>query len=645
MATIKELEDALIKADAAGQTGDARIFAAEIERLRGQAPTAPEVSVVPETSAAPPAVPRMARYDVAGAPNVRIDTPGTQTMLREMGTSMGAATAGQLVGSAAGPVGTSLGGGVGAGVGNLVNQLQRMAEDPNYKFQWGEFIADVGTGMVPGAPLAAGVVKGGAKPVIREAVKQGVTTLAGAETQSLIDRGQFLGGKEAGLAFTLGSAGGAAGQRMQAGSKTVQAAVAEQQAGRSMRSRAADAGAELGLKASPAEIEAVSQKGVGFGTKQAASAAGADALKFELQLQNQKAVNKAVKTELGVPQNKDVSIDTLRKIREEAGEVYAEVGKVGEKGKTALENIEELRRRHTLSSDPMERARLEDEFAKAFESTKNKAEIQAAADVAELSRLRGESRRQRQLYYSSEGANTVALEKSLLAREQAQALELSIEKAVEKAGQPELAEKLRKARERIAKSYDAEDALNVATGDFDARVFGRKLDQGKPLSGNFETIGAFQQAFKNAFGDTTRRPVAGVSKLGLLGRTVLAGTTYGGTQNIPLTLAAAVAPEAAGEASRRYLLSSGRQQRALETLRPEVKATPPLASVATRMAAQEAGETAAEAPPITRSAVDFLIANPETAKAFDEKYGPGLARRFLKASEEPRNLGNIYYRK
>jgi hypothetical protein len=254
------------------------------------------------------------------------------------------------------------------------------------------------------------------------------------------------------------------------------------------------------------------------------------------------------------------------------------------------------------------------------------------ADVEQLRSLRAESRKQRDLYYSSEGKNPEALQKSLAAREQAQALELAIEDAVTRAGKPELAAKLRKARETIAKSYDAEDALNLGTGDFDARVFGRKLDQGKPLTGNFEIIGKFQQAFKSSFGDITTKSAPGVSKLGLLGRVVTSGTVYGGTQSVPLAVAAAVAPEVAGEASRRYLLSSGRQAASLERLRPKITRTAPIASVGARMVGQEAGEAGAESAPITRSAVDYLIANPDTAKAFDEKYGAGLSSRFLKAN-------------
>lgn len=628
MPTLKELESAFIKADDAGNAEDAKAFADEIRRLKSQTPS-PGV-VAPSPAVATPSKPYSgARYDIAGVPQVRMESPTSSDTLREMATSAGGATAGQMIGTAVFPgVGTAIGGAIGGGASNLVNQLQRMAEDPDYKFQYGELLADIGTGAIPGAPLASS----GLKAVGKEALKQGVGALAGAQTQAAIDQGKLLSPTQALTATALGGGLGAVSQKLQAGSKPVQEAVEAQMAGRSIRSKTADEGAKLGLKAPPADIEKVSEGGVSFGTKQLSSAAGADAMRFETQLQNQKAVNRAVKEELKIPKDAEVDINTLRGIRDTAGQVYSEIGAIGEKGKKALEDIEFLRGRYTRTSDPMERARLEDEFEAAFRSTKNRAEIEAMADVEKLRNLRAESRKQRDLYYSSEGKNADALQKSLDARDQAQALELSIEEAVTRAGKPDLAAKLRKARETIAKSYDAEDSLNLGTGDFDARVLGRKLDQGKPLTGNLEAIAKFQQAFKSSFGDITTKSAPGVSKLGLLGRLVTGGTVYGGTQSIPLALAGAVAPELAGEASRRYLLSGGRQASALERLRPKITRTPPLASVAARMTGQEAGETQAESAPITRPAVDFLIANPDTAKAFDEKYGVGLARKFLGAN-------------
>lgn len=624
MASIKEYEDLFLKADQAAQEAtdpaarqqaeaDARMFLGEIDRLK---------------AAAAKPVSTATRYDVQGAPFARMTSPGVGTMLREGGTTAGATTAGQMIGTAVAPgVGTVVGGMVGGGVGNLVNQLQRMAEDPEYKFQWGEFMTDVGTGGVPGAALAST----GRKAVFQQARRQGLTTLGGAELQSLVDRGELLSPEQAATSLVLGGAGGAVAQKMQAGSKGVQAAVGEQMAGRGQKSLVTDTGAEIGLKAPPTEILKESGGG-GFTTKQVSSMAGREALDFETRLQNQQAVNKAVKQQLGIPEKTDTTVEVLRGVRDKAGEVYDEVGKIGAAGKKAVEDIDELRKQMTRTSDPAERAILEERFDKAFASSKRTAETRAAADVEELRRLRGESRRARDKYYQSEGKLPEELEKSMLAREQAQALEVQIEEAVRSAGNPTLADKLKKAREKIAQSYDAEDALNVGTGDFDARVFGRKLNQGRPLSGNLKAIGEFQQAYKGAFGDPGATRVAGVSKLGTVGKLLAGGATYTATQNVPAAVVTAFAPEIAGEASRKYLLSKGAQETAREAIRPRLTRGAPLASVATRQVAQEAGETMSEGPVVTRDAVDFLIKNPETAKDFDAKYGEGLAARFLKAN-------------
>jgi hypothetical protein len=469
------------------------------------------------------------------------------------------------------------------------------------------------------------------KSISREAIKGGATALAGAETQSLIDRGQFLSAPQAAKAVGLGGTAGGVAQRMQAGSPVTRQVLAEQRAGRSKTSVTTDEGAALGLKAAPTDIQR-DQDGGGFMSRQMGSLAGREALDFEVRAQNQKAVNSAVKKQFGVPEKSDVTVQTLRDIRDEAGQVYDEVAQVGRRGQRQLQDVENLREQLTRTSDPAERAVLEDEFDRAFASTKGKAQTEAAADVDKLRELRAESRRARDRYYASEGKLPQELERSIAAREQAQMLEGQIEDAVRSAGNPGLADKLAAARTRIAQSYDAEDALNVGTGDFDARVFGRKLDQGKPLSGNMATIGRFQQAYKKAFGDPGAARAAGVSKLGVAGKLLAGGATYGATQSAPIAAATAFAPDIAGGLARSRLLSEGAQESAREAIRPRPRRGGPLSSVATRIAGQEAGETAAEGPVLTQAAVDFLIKNPDTAAEFDRKYGEGLARRFLKAN-------------
>ena len=595
------------------------MFLAEIDKAKA----------APETTRFDKPVTPQTRYDIAGVPQVRMEAPSFGEKATEMGTLMGSTVLGALTGAESGPGGIVTGSMSGAAAGSFLNQLRRMSKDPNYKFQKGEFLTDVATAGVPGGP-ATGT---GVKAVLREGLKQGATALGGAELQSMIDRGRLLSGEEAATAGGLGFFGGAAGQKLFAGSKGAQEAVSQQQANRSLRSRSADAGAQLGLKAPVSDVEKLTEKGVSETTKQLSSLAGADALKFETRLQNRNAVNEGVREDLGLPRKGDTTIGDLRAVRDEAAQPYAEIGQIGETGKAKVQQIKDLREQLTRVSDPMEKAALEEEFDKAFASTKERAEIEAAADVAKLTELRAQSRRARDQYYASNGTLPQKLEEAMAARESAQALEVQIEDAVRRSGKPELADRLKAARERIAKSYNAEDALNRSTGDFDAREFGRQIDRGAPLSGNLKAIGDFANTFPRAFGDVGATPAPGINKLGTIGRFLTGGAVYGSSGgNIPLSVAAAFAPEIGGTAARKYLLSSGAQQAAFEKLRPQINAPMPLSSIAARLAGTEGGKTVAQPPEVTKEAVDFLIKNPETAADFDAKFGRGLAAKILRAN-------------
>jgi hypothetical protein len=632
MPELKEYEDLFLKADKAAREAtdpaarqqaesDARMFLGEIDRLK----KAPAPSSIPTATT---------RYDISGAPQARIEAPGLGTAMRETAVSATGGIAGQAIGTAIAPgVGTVIGGGIGSGLANLSNQLTRMAKDPAYKFQFGELMADVGTGMVPGGPLASA----GLRPIGREALKGGATALAGAETQSLIDRGQALSAEQAAKAVGLGGTTGGAAQRLQAGSPVTRQVLAEQQAGRSRTSVTTDEGASLGLRAAPADIQR-DQGGGGFVSRQMSSLAGREALDFEVRGQNQQAVNSAVKTQLGVPPDVDVTVDTLRAIREREGQVYGQFATIAQDARTQLAELDRQRQVIETLDPTYARQRgmvIADELRNFDNSTQaGRQQMDAAinSDPVELRRIRGEAQGLMDAYYASGGKNVDAQTRAFQLRQQADQIEDAMEQTARAIGQPNLADDLVAARRRIAQSYDAEDALNVGTGDFDARVFGRKVDQGKPLSGNMATIGRFQQAYKKAFGDPGAARPAGISKLGVMGKLLAGGATYGATQSAPIAAATAFAPDIAGGLARSRLLSESAQESAREAIRPRPRRGGPLSSVATRIAGQEAGETAAEGPVLTQAAVDFLIKNPDTAAEFDRKYGEGLARRFLKAN-------------
>jgi hypothetical protein len=70
-----------------------------------------------------------------------------------------------------------------------------------------------------------------------------------------------------------------------------------------------------------------------------------------------------------------------------------------------------------------------------------------------------------------------------------------LEQQAKRAGSPELIDRLRQARTDIAKTYDVDRALNLADGNVDARILGRALDRGTPLSGELATAAKFSEPF------------------------------------------------------------------------------------------------------------------------------------------------------
>lgn len=67
-------------------------------------------------------------------------------------------------------------------------------------------------------------------------------------------------------------------------------------------------------------------------------------------------------------------------------------------------------------------------------------------------------------------------------------LETMMEREAQRLGRPDLITQMREARQRLAKSYDIERALNEGDATVSAVKLGRALDRGAPLSGNLETV-------------------------------------------------------------------------------------------------------------------------------------------------------------
>lgn len=109
MPTLEQVEDALVKADAAGNVDDATILAAEVASMRGAAP----------------------QYGLQ--PHAERTTPlsGAGEFLKQAALPTMGATGGAILGSTLGPVGTVAGESLGSGLGEYANQQLGITPESN----------------------------------------------------------------------------------------------------------------------------------------------------------------------------------------------------------------------------------------------------------------------------------------------------------------------------------------------------------------------------------------------------------------------------------------------------------------------------------------------------------------------------------
>lgn len=198
----------------------------------------------------------------------------------------------------------------------------------------------------------------------------------------------------------------------------------------------------------------------------AESMAGKAALRQEAELKNQQVTNRLAREELKMPENAPITEQSLAQLRDAASEPYRQLAALSPQTANVIQRLRDVR------SEAKDQWRHWD--------------MQGVPDA----------KRQ-----------AVALDN------QATALERNLELRAGIAERPELVNQLRDARTYIAKTYDVERALNVGNGNVDARIIGRAIDRGRPLTGNLETIGRFAEAYKPFVGETSRVSNPGTSAL------------------------------------------------------------------------------------------------------------------------------------
>lgn len=209
--------------------------------------------------------------------------------------------------------------------------------------------------------------------------------------------------------------------------------------------------------------------------------AGRNLANHEFIMHNQEVTNKIAAREVGLPENTAITVARLEKRRSELAEPYREA--------SAL--------------DPA-----------------------VAQDVLAMRSKRAEAQKWYAFYEKSKHPRAQAKADKLLAESEAAAD--SIESAAQNYGVPNLIDRIREARTQIAKTYDVQDAIYQGSGNVSAAVLGRKLDNGKRLSGGLKTIAdAHQSQFGPYLRDADRVANPVVPSQGQLGNLIV-GASQGG---------------------------------------------------------------------------------------------------------------------
>lgn len=209
---------------------------------------------------------------------------------------------------------------------------------------------------------------------------------------------------------------------------------------------------------------------------------------------NAEVTERLVREDVGLPADEPISRESLKRIRSEAGEKYAVLKKIDtiDNDATYFSKLDEITSGYDTASESFPH-RSENPFQKTIDGLRQKS-MKGSAALEEVKLLRQEADKA----YANRDAS---LGKAF--KQAAEALDDSIDRHLtkmveEKGADPKLADAVseyRAARKQIAKTYQADAALNDTTGAIDAAAYRRALEKKKPLSGPGLTVARAAQAF------------------------------------------------------------------------------------------------------------------------------------------------------
>jgi hypothetical protein len=374
--------------------------------------------------------------------------------------------------------------------------------------------------------------------------------------------------KERAINTAVGGAAGAGGQKLgqvigqkvgaAASSRAAQAA--ETKAANAVRDETIRQARQAGYVLPPATLNQGSRAAVA-----AESLSGKAATQQTAAYRNQAVTNRMIRSDLGLKGARQTTEAELAAVRKQGGKVYDTVAKSGRivPDQQFLDDVAGL-------SNVLDDVGTEFPGASAPSGDKIKEladslfqqDFDAGAAVKYTRTLREQAKAGFKAVNAA-GGNAEALAMARAQREAAGILEDMTMRHLRATGRGGLADSFDKARVLIAKSHDAEAALNPGTGNIDATKLGAMLRRGKPLGGNFETVAKFASAFPESARELKSGP--GVSALSAVLST--AAGTAGAVSGNPAVLAAAGVPLARSGA-RAAILSGAGQAAAMPSYAP-----------------------------------------------------------------------------
>lgn len=453
MADLSQVEQALIKADAAGDVAGATVLANEVRRLR----------------AAPKDYKAMQVVEPA-------DPTADMSFLEKFNAGAGKALTDLWEG------GKQL---VGAGPNAQAVRSRAELDAPLMRTGAG-LAGNIGTNL---AMLAPAMLAPGAATV-PAAGAIGATTMALQPTENPVERL-----KNMGLGFGLGAGSQFAGT---AGANLLGQKAAEQQAAaqtarvqNAVRDKALAAGREAGLVVPPSTINPT------LANSMIESVGGKIATQQQFSAANQKVFDELGRKGIGLQPNAPVTEQILGNMRKAEGQAYEAVKKAGVPVKADpefVQSVQGLGGSYPAAAQELPeiiKNPLLDKLKGAFDQMVNGQPISTNAAVEAVKSLRRSATDNFKAFGDPE--------KLALARAQrsaAEALDDLLERNLVAAGKGDIATAYQTSRVNIAKLHDAEAALTPG-GHFDARVIAR-ISEKHPVSGEFKTIADFAGNFPKA---------------------------------------------------------------------------------------------------------------------------------------------------